>query len=173
MAISIYDLSVGSYLQTLGGIAGVLQKGADYAAENELDLEGVVETRLYPDMLPFRFQVISVFHHSLGAINGMREGLFTPPPSMPDLDYAGLKALVEDATTQLQAVSSEEINAMEGKAVLFKAGKFEVPFTAESFLLSFSLPNFYFHASATYDILRMAGVPLGKMDFLGKMNAGA
>ncbi len=173
MAISIYDLSVGSYLQTLGGIAGVLQKGADYAAENELDLEGVVETRLHPDMLPFRFQVISVFHHSLGAINGMREGLFTPPPSMPDLDYAGLKALVEDATTQLQAVSSEEINAMEGKAVLFKAGKFEVPFTAESFLLSFSLPNFYFHASATYDILRMAGVPLGKMDFLGKMNAGA
>ena len=173
MAISIYDLSVGSYLQTLGGIAGVLQKGADYAAENELDLEGVVETRLYPDMLPFRFQVISVFHHSLGAINGMREGLFTPPPSMPDLDYAGLKALVEDATTQLQAVSSEEINAMEGKAVLFKAGKFEVPFTAESFLLSFSLPNFYFHASATYDILRMAGVPLGKMDFLGKMSAGA
>ena len=173
MAISIYDLSVGSYLQTLGGIAGVLQKGADYAAENELDLEGVVETRLHPDMLPFRFQVISVFHHSLGAINGMREGLFTPPPSMPDLDYAGLKGLVEDTATQLQAVSSEEINAMEGKAVLFKAGKFEVPFTAESFLLSFSLPNFYFHASATYDILRMAGVPLGKMDFLGKMNAGA
>jgi hypothetical protein len=173
MAISIYDLSVGSYLQTLGGIAGVLHKGADYAAENELDLEGVVETRLHPDMLPFRFQIISVVHHSLGAINGMREGLFTPPPSMPDLDYAGLKALVEDATTELQAVSSEEINALEGKAVMFKAGKFEIPFTTETFLLSFSLPNFYFHAATTYDILRMAGVPLGKMDFLGKMNAGA
>jgi hypothetical protein len=173
MAISIYDLSVGSYLQTLGGISAVLQKGTDYAAENELDLEGVVETRLHPDMLPFRFQVISVFHHSLGAINGMREGLFTPPPPMPDIDYAGLKALVEQATTELQAVSSEEINALEGKTVMFKAGKFEVPFTAENFLLSFSLPNFYFHATTTYDILRMAGVPLGKMDILGQMRVGA
>ena len=173
MAISIYDLSVGSYLQTLGGIASVLQKGADYAAENDLDLEEVVETRLHPDMLPFRFQVISVFHHSLGAINGIKEGIFTPPPSMPDLDYAGLKALVEDASTELQAMSNEGVNALEGKAMMFKAGKFEVPFTAENFLLSFSLPNFYFHATTTYDILRMAGVPLGKMDILGQLRVGA
>jgi hypothetical protein len=173
MAISIYDLSVGSYVQTLGGISAVLQKGIDYAAENELDLERVVETRLHSDMLPFRFQIISVFHHSLGAINGMREGVFTPPPSMPDLNYAGLKALVEEATTELQAVSSEEINSLEGKTVTFKMGKLEIPFTAENFLMSFSLPNFYFHATTTYDILRAAGVPLGKMDFIGQMRVGA
>ena len=120
-------------------------------------------------MLPFQFQVISVYHHSLGAIKGVREGVFSPPPSMPELDYTGLQGLVEDATTELQTVSREEIETLEGKAVKFKMGDFEIPFTAENFILSFSLPNFYFHATTTYDMLRMAGVPLGKMDFLGEM----
>lgn len=169
MAISLYDISVSNYLQVLGGITGVLKKGAEFASESDLDLAEIVEARLRPDMLPFQFQVISVYHHSLGAIKGIREGVFSPPPSMPELDYAGLQALVEGATTELQKVSREEIDALEGNAMKFKMGNFEIPFTAENFILSFSLPNFYFHATTTYDMLRMAGVPLGKMDFLGKM----
>ena len=169
MAISLYDISVSNYLQVLGGITGVLKKGAEFASENDLDLVEIVETRLRPDMLPFQFQVISVYHHSLGAIKGIREGVFSPPPSMPELDYAGLQGLVEGAATELQTMSREEIDALEGNAVKFKMGDFEIPFTAENFILSFSLPNFYFHATTTYDMLRMAGVPLGKMDFLGKM----
>lgn len=173
MAISLYDTSVANYLQVLGGMRGVLDKGADYAGNNDLDLAEIVETRLSPDMLPFRFQVVSVYHHSLGAIRGIREGLFTPPPSMPDLDYAGLQGLIAEASSELQAVSREEIEALEGATLNFKAGKFELPFTAENFILSFSLPNFYFHATTTYDILRMAGVPLGKMDFLGSMRVSS
>ena len=172
MAISLYDISVSNYLQVLGGITGVLEKGAEFARESDLDLAEIVETRLRPDMLPFQFQVISVFHHSLGAINGLREGVFSPPPSMPELDYVGLQGLVESATTELQAVSREEIDALEGKAMIFKLGDLEIPFTAENFILSFSLPNFYFHATTTYGMLRMAGVTLGKRDFLGKMRVG-
>jgi hypothetical protein len=91
---------------------------------------------------------------------------------MPELDYAGLQGLVEKAVTELQAVSAEEIDALEGKAVIFKLGDLEIPFTAENFILSFSLPNFYFHATTTYSMLRMAGVPLGKRDFLGTMRVG-
>ncbi len=172
MAISLYDISVSSYLQVLGGIAGILKKGAEFAGESDLDLAEIVETRLRPDMLPFQFQLISVFHHSLGAINGIREGVFTPPPSMPELDYAGLQGLVEKASTQLQEVSPEEIDALEGRAVTFKLGDLDIPFTTENFILSFSLPNFYFHATTTYDMLRMVGVPLGKRDFLGNMRVG-
>lgn len=172
MAISLYDISVSNYLQVLGSITGVLEKGAEFARESDLDLAEIVETRLRPDMLPFQFQVKSVFYHSLGAINGVREGVFTPPPSMPELDYAGLQGLVESTTTELQTVSREEIDALEGKAMIFKMGDLEIPFTAENFILSFSLPNFYFHAATTYDMLRMAGVPLGKMDFLGRMRVG-
>jgi hypothetical protein len=88
MAISLYDISVSNYLQVLGGITGVLKKGAEFATECDLDLAEIVETRLRPDMLPFQFQVISVYHHSLGAIKGIREGVFSPPPSMPELERA-------------------------------------------------------------------------------------
>ena len=171
MTLSLYDISVPGYLQVLGGITGVLQKGADFARESDLDLAEIVQTKLRPDMLPFQFQVISVCHHSLGAIKGIREGLFTPPPTL-DLDFAGLQRLVEDATAELQTVSREEVDALEGNAMKFKMGSFELPFTAENFILSFSLPNFYFHATTTYSILRMVGVPLGKMDFLGAMRVG-
>ena len=66
----------------------------------------------------------------------------------------------------------ETINALAGKTVIFKLGANEMPFTAENFALSFSLPNFYFHATTAYDILRMKGVEIGKMDFLGKMRIG-
>ncbi len=172
MAISLYDISVSTYLQVLGGLAGVLEKGAEYAGKNDLDLVEIVQTKLRPDMLPFRFQVVATVHQSLGAIKGIREGLFTPPPPMPDIDYKGLQGLVGDAVAELKTVERDEIDALEGNDMKFKMGDIEIPFTAENFILSFSLPNFYFHATTTYDILRMAGVPLGKMDFLGEMRVG-
>jgi hypothetical protein len=91
MTISLYDAGVASYLQILGGVARVLDKGQQFADETELDLDALVDFRLRDDMLPFGFQVISVWHHSLGAIRGMQAGLFEPPPGMGDLDYAGLR----------------------------------------------------------------------------------
>ena len=66
-------------------------------------------------------------------------------------------------------MTKNEINVLSAKAMLFKMGGFELPFTAEDFMQSFSLPNFYFHVTTTYDILRMEGVSLGKLDFLGKI----
>ena len=71
MAISLYDISVASFLQTLGGVAGFLDKGLSHCETAGIDLNELVETRLRPDMLPFRFQVIAVAHHSLGAIEGV------------------------------------------------------------------------------------------------------
>ncbi|MDX1736126.1 MAG: DUF1993 domain-containing protein [Halioglobus sp.] len=171
MAISLYDLCVPSYLQVLDSVGQVMQKGEQYAQDNGVDLGDIVETRLREDMLPFHFQVVSVMHHSRGAIEGAEAGLFTPPPSL-ELDYAGLQALVGEAATALRARSPDEVNALEGKSMLFRAGDFELPFSAENFITSFSLPNFYFHATTTYAILRMAGVPLGKMDYLGQLRAG-
>ena len=171
MAISLYDISVANYLQVLGSMTGILENGIVYAKDHDLDPEKVEETRLYSDMLPFRFQVISVVHHSLGAINGIKEGVFSPPPAL-DSGYAALQDMVKDAARQLQAMTEEEIETLAGKPMKFKMGDFEIPFTAENFILSFSLPNLYFHATTAYDILRMAGVPLGKRDFLGDMRMG-
>jgi hypothetical protein len=166
MAISLYDVSVGTYLQILGAASGFLAKGREHCEKNGIDLKQVVETRLVPDMLPFRFQVVAVAHHSLGAIQGVEAGVFRPP-TVPDLDYPGLEKLVADARTGLLAYKREAIEALEGKDVQFKLGERGMPFIARDFLLSFSLPNFYFHATTAYDMLRMKGVPIGKRDFMG------
>ena len=169
MAISLYDLSVANYLQTLAGAVDFLQKGLDHFTANKVDLGEIVETRLFPDMLPFRFQVQSAAHHSLGAIEGVKKGVFQPPPPAPAYDYRGLQQLIADTQAALQKVTPAEVNALEGTDVIFQFRDFKIPFTAEGFILSFSLPNFYFHTTTAYDILRMKGVPIGKRDYMGPM----
>jgi len=169
MAISLYDLTVLSYLQTLGGVAGFLDRGLAHCMDNGLDPEEIVETRLFPDMLPFRFQVQSVTHHSRGAIEGVKAGVFSPPPQIPPIGYADLQKMVAEARATLEALTPDEVNALEGRDMAFALGEHKLPFVAENFLMSFSLPNFYFHATTAYDILRMKGVPLGKRDYMGKM----
>jgi uncharacterized protein len=172
LSISFYDASIGSYLQILDGVADVLASGSNHAAETGLDPQEMVMTRLREDMLPLHFQVVSVAHHSWGAMQGMQKGEFSPPPSALDKDYASLQALVDEARQGLAGLSEADVEALEEKSIVFKLGKNELPFTNRNFLLSFSLPNFYFHATTTYDILRMLGVPIGKMQFLGKMKIG-
>jgi hypothetical protein len=169
MAIPLYDLSVASYLQTLGGVAGFLQRGLDHCRDNNMDPEEIVETRLWSDMLPFRFQVISVVHHSRGALEGVKAGAFAPPSERRPLNYEQLQGLVADAREALGKLTPAEVNALEGGDVVFSIGEFKRDFTAESFIMSFSMPNFFFHATTAYDILRSKGVPLGKRDFMGQL----
>jgi hypothetical protein len=169
MAISLYDVSVTSYLQTLGGVAGFLERGLAHFQDSGGDPEAIVETRLHNDMLPFRFQIVSVAHHSRGAIEGAKAGVFRPPTMPEGLTYAGLQALVTDAQAALKTVTPDEVNALEGRDMAFQLGERSMPFTVEGFILSFSLPNFHFHATTAYDILRQAGVPLGKRDYLGAL----
>lgn len=167
MALSLYDVSIASYLQILGAVSGFLAKGREHCEKNGIDLDEIVETRLYPDMLPFRFQIVSVTHHSLGAIRGIEAGVFAPPAPAPDLDYPALEKRVADARSQLEKYDPATIDALENKDVQFKLGDRGMPFVGRDFVLSFSFPNFYFHAATAYDILRMKGVPLGKRDFMG------
>ncbi|WP_439106095.1 DUF1993 domain-containing protein [Congregibacter sp.] len=172
MTVSLYELTVESYLQTLGGAKGVLERGAEFAASNDTNPDDFVNLRMRDDMAPLSFQVISIWHHSLGAVNGMREGLFQPPPLKPGLDYAGLQGLVDEALAGVGEVSREEMEQLADKPMVFRIGEREVPFTMSNFAMSFSLPNFYFHATTMYDLLRMQGVPLGKMAYLGPLRVG-
>ena len=168
MSISLYDATVLAYLQTLGSIERVLARAAEHCPQHGLSLEELVEIRLYPDMLPFRFQVMSTINHSVNAIAGVRKGLFTPSRGYTQ-DFAAMQTAVHEAIETLSKISADELNGFEGHEMHFEVGETKLPFTAEDFLLSFSLPNFYFHASMTYGILRSKGVPLGKRDFLGRM----
>lgn len=169
MTISLYDGSVMSYLQALGGVGNFLDRGLAHCRENNIDPESIVETRLHPDMLPFRFQIQSVVHHSLGAIEAIKSGVFRPPHDLPADNYAALQALIAGARDALMKLTPEAVNASEGADVIFEMRDMRLPFTAEGFLLSFSLPNLHFHATTAYDILRTKGVPLGKRDYLGAL----
>ena len=169
MAFSLYDATVANYLQILGAVSGFLEKSLAHFQEKSIDLAEIVHSRLAPDMHPFRFQIVSVAHHSRGAMEAAKTGVFTPPSAKPDLDYSALQALVTEARNELSDLRPEVVNALVGRDVTFKVGDRALPFTAEGFLMSFSLPNFFFHATTAYDILRNNGAPLGKRDFMGKL----
>jgi hypothetical protein len=166
--MSFYEASVPNYLQILRGLDSVMAKGKDHFAESGTNLADVVEMRLTDDMLPFRFQVVSATHHSLGAMQGIAQGAFQPPPKS-DQDYEGLQTLVKETIASLDDLGKEAVDFLTGKDMEFRMGSNAIPFTSDDFLLSFSMPNFYFHVTTAYDILRREGVPIGKMDFLGKM----
>ncbi|MEM9254325.1 MAG: DUF1993 domain-containing protein [Pseudomonadota bacterium] len=172
MSNSLYDHSVAAYKQGLDGVLLVLDKAADHYRQQEQDIEALVRFRLHEDMLPFSFQLHSVLHHSLGAIRGLQTGVFTPPPDMPERSFAGWRQSVSDTAESLASLSREEVDGLAGGELVFRLSAGEFPFTAERFVSSFSLPNFYFHVTTAYDMARMQGVPLSKLDYLGGMGLG-
>lgn len=169
MPISLYDATVRSFIQTVGAVSAFLEKSRTHFEANGQDPSAILENRLHADMFPLRFQLVSVAHHSAQAIEGAKAGEAHPPGSVGELGYAGMQAHVADALAALKAFTPDEVNALEGRDVVFKLGERGLPFTAENFLLTFSLPNLHFHATTAYDILRQAGVPLGKRDYMGVM----
>lgn len=173
MAVSLYDVTVRAYAQTLEGLSGVLDKARAHAEGAGRDPDTLVEARLAPDMLPLIFQIHSVRHHSIGALAGVKAGAFHPPSDITPCGFAGLQAIVAETREALAAMTPAEVEALEGADVVFQFRDFKMPFVGRDFLLSFSLPNFYFHATTAYDILRHEGAPLGKRDFMGPLRLKA
>ena len=169
MTMSLYDFCVPTYLQILGATEGILSRGLSHFNDNNVDPNEIVETRLFPDMLPFRFQIHSVAHHSAGTMAALETGVFRPDRGAPDASYAALQAEIAAARASLEKLTPEAVNARAGADVVFEVGDRKMPFTAEGFVLSFSLPNFHFHATTAYDILRGQGVAIGKRDYMGAL----
>jgi hypothetical protein len=169
MTLSLYAAIVPSYRQTLGAVAGLLGKAEAFCTEKAVLPEELILARLAPDMLPFAYQVVATAHHSLDAIDGVRKGVFSPDRAAPPADFAALNARIAAALAALEAIDAAEVDAFVGRPMRFAMPSLQLDFTAENFLLSFSLPNFYFHATTAYDILRWKGLPLGKRDYLGKL----
>lgn len=173
MAFSLYTATIPSYRQILGGVAGLLCKAEEFCAQRKIAPQEIIDARLAADMLPFAYQVKSTVVHSLGAIHGVRKGVFSPDTTTPPQDFAALKQRIADALTALEAIDAAEVDAFVGRDMRFVFGERHVDYTAENFLLSFSQPNFYFHAATAYDILRWKGVALGKRDFTGRTRTKA
>jgi uncharacterized protein len=169
MALSLYAATIPAFQQTLGAIAGLLLKGEAFCAEKKLAPEEIVQARLAPDMLPFAYQVKSTSVYSLGAIEALRRGIFSPDMSPPPDTFAALKAQTAATLAALEALEPAEIDGFAGRDMAFAFRDRRIEFTAENFLLSFAYPNFYFHATTAYDILRWKGVQIGKRDFMGAL----
>lgn len=168
MAISLYDATVAAYLRISRAASSWLDKGLAHCRETGADPGDLTAARLYPDMMPLAFQIELINHHSLPAIEGCKTGVFKPPPlTFSTLDYAGLQKMIADTIAGLDAIDAREVNRLGGRDVVFVAGDRKMSYTIEDFLLTFSVPNFYFHATTAYGILRSKGVKIGKRDFLG------
>jgi len=173
MPFSLYHASVGAYLQILPSIAGLIGKAEAHCQANGLPAEALTGTRLADDMWPFAKQVFECAHHSARAIEGVRAGVFGPEIEPAPLDFASLHKEIADARALLEGVDPAEIDGMIGRDMRFEFGTRRMDFTVEDFLLTFSLPNFYFHATSAYGVLRNQELKIGKMDYLGKLRLKA
>jgi len=169
MSISLYDLSVPTFLQTVRAMGGFLDRATTHCAETGADPDSFVNSRLFDDMAPFHFQIEAAWHHSVWGVEALKTGAFTPPGLVGPVPFADLRAMIGKAEAALEAFTPEEINACTGKNLDLQIGPRQLAFTAETFILSFSLPNFHFHAVTAYDILRSRGVPIGKRDYEGRL----
>ena len=169
MSFSLYEATIPSMIQLLNAGQGWIEK----AKASEHSAETIADARLADDMHPFAYQVKSMIVHSLGAVEGVRKGQFSPDMSEPATDLEQMRLNLGAAENQLRALSKGEIDSFIGSdmAFVFEPRNYRVEFEAEDFLLSFSQPNFYFHATTAYGLLRNLGIKVGKMDFMGQLRA--
>jgi hypothetical protein len=169
MATSLFDLSVPTFLQTVRAIAGFLDRSAAHCVETGADPDDFVYARLFNDMAPFHFQIEAAWHHAVWGLEAAKTGTFAPPALVGAVPFADLQAMIAKAETALSAFTPDEVNSWAGKDLDLQIGPRRLAFTSETLILSFSLPNFHFHAVTAYDILRSRGVPLGKRDYEGDL----
>jgi uncharacterized protein len=167
MTFSLYEATIPGFLQGLAALGSVLDIAEAHCTEKGLAPADLIQARLIEDMFPFAYQITSSAHHSLGAIAGVRQGVFSPDLTPPPESFAALRQKITTAHTTLASIDRSEVNGFIGQDMRFEFGQRRMEFTAENFLLSFSMPNFYFHATTAYDILRMKGLPLTKKIYLG------
>src|SRR5690349_6737800 len=130
MAITLYDATVPSFLQILAAVRGYLEKSLAHTKQTGGDPEALLETRLYADMWPLRAQIVSVAHHSRGALEAVERGTFSPPSSS-EAGFAELQALIAEAEAAVGRFTPAQVNGFEGRDLAFKAGGHTLAFVAE------------------------------------------
>ena len=167
MALSFYDISVPVYRQFLKALLGVLDKGEKHCAEKGIDPASLLATRLVEDMQPLAFQIMQSISHSAGAIANLRGEQRARPTGLET--FAGAKQAIEAALADLEAIQPADLEDAASKPVELKFPGRELKFTGLGYLQSYAMPQFFFHVTTAYDILRHKGVPIGKRDFLGRV----
>jgi hypothetical protein len=167
MPVSMYSVSIPVFMQHLNGLSGVLDKAAAWAAARKVNEADLLNMRLSPDMFNLARQVRAVTDHAANAA-GRLSGKELLKFANDETTIAQLKDRIAKTIEYLKAVKPAEVDGTENKEIkiTFPSGQTR-DFTGQSLLLGNSLPNFYFHATTAYDILRQCGVEIGKRDFMG------
>jgi hypothetical protein len=166
MKISMYQASVPRFVNILGNLSNILDKAQAHVDARKLDAAVLPNYRLFPDMLPMTTQVQIACDAAKGVVARLA-GVEIPVYEDNEKTLADLKARVAKTIAFIQTVTPAQIDDTEDKEIVIKRGDKETHYTGMQFLLGHALPNFYFHVTTTYDILRHNGVEIGKRDYLG------
>jgi hypothetical protein len=167
MAITMYSAAVPTFLQLLGGLKGVVQKAEQHATTHKWDGATTMNWRLFPDMFTLERQVRQACVHALGA--GRVAGVDLPSLPESDSSFAEMQARIDKTIDFLKGLSASQLDGKEDSQVTITAGGQQRSFRAQVYLYHFAMPNFYFHTTTAYNILRSLGVEIGKRDFMGAM----
>ena len=172
MAYSLFDASIPVYLHMLKNLAAILEKAEAHAKAARVDPQSYLEARLAPDMHPLTSQVQLA---SDAAKSGAARLAGVAAPSFPDTEttWAEVKARVAKTIAFVEGVKREQVDGREDATIELPLPGRTLSFSGRDFLALFALPNFLFHVTTAYALLRARGVPLGKMDFLNGSQAVA
>lgn len=169
MSVSLYELSLPALLRGLENLSLQMDKAICFVQEHAIDHADLVQARLAPDMLTLAGQIQRA--SDTAKFGGARLSQDAQPPAFAD-EETTLEALQEriaNTIGYLRGIRAEAVDGGEQRDIRFKAGPRELHFTGEDYARGFLLPNFYFHATIAYGLLRHKGVPLGKLDYLGNI----
>ena len=166
MAVSLFELTVPMFLQSLDALANVLKKAEAYAEERKFDASVLLNARLAPDMFALKNQVQLASDHAKGATSRLA-GRDIPRYEDNEQSFADLQARIAKTRDYVAGFSASDFDGAEDRAIVIKGRVRELNFTGINYLRQFALPNFFFHLTTAYDILRHNGVPLSKIDYLG------
>jgi hypothetical protein len=167
MAVSMYSVSIPVFMQHLNGLSGVLDKAAAWAAARKVSEADLLNMRLSPDMFNLARQIRAATDHAANTAARL-SGKEAPKHANDEATVAQFKDRIAKTIEFLKSVKQAEVDGTEGKEIkiTFPSGQTR-DFTGQSLLLGNALPNFYFHATTAYDIIRQCGVEVGKRDFMG------
>ena len=166
MSVSVYDITVPLFTRMLTNLLAIMDKAEANAVERKFDTLVLAQARLAPDMIPFAGQVMIATDHAKGCVSRLSG---QPIPSWPDTEksFDELRQRIQKALDLLATVTPEQLVGSEAREVVLQIGGKEVRQMGLEYITARAMPNFYFHITTAYNILRMNGVPIGKRDYIG------
>ncbi len=166
MTLSIFDVAVPTFDRRLKALSALIDKAAAHAEAKKIDPSVLINDRLYPDMFPFWRQVQAAASHAVNATARLA-GAALPEFGEIEHSFDGLKARIEQALAAIHGFQPGDIAGGDERTITLTMGGRERQMKGLDYYLNSALPNFYFHATTAYNILRHNGVEIGKRDFIG------